>query len=62
MKEKFMLVQNFDDEPNWDGFGTHKCGCWYILEVGIESAADAVRNKNLKYPIPEYIIVIKYYE
>ena len=62
MKEKFMIVQNFFDEPNWDGVGTHKASCWEIKKVGYDSAALAVRDKNMLYEKSEYCIVIKYYE
>lgn len=61
MKEKFMIVQNFYDAANWDGFGTHKATCWDLIKNDYDSAAEAVADKN-KMDIPEYTIVIKYYE
>jgi hypothetical protein len=61
MKEKFMIVQNFCEVANWDGFGTHKERCWIEESRGYDYAFEAVDIKN-SFMHPEFYIVIKYYE
>ena len=61
MKEKFMIVQNFVQLPNWDSPGTHIEKCWVELERAYDTAFDAVKVKNSKINA-EFYVVIKYYE
>jgi len=61
MREKFMIVQNFKNVPNWDSPGVHVESCWQELEQCYDNAFDAVKKKNT-LQFSEHYIVIKYYE